>query len=82
MHRKVKNRELPLPYKANQKYVVDKIVPLGIDTRLKWHDFDKLPPNIPKHPQNVYKGEGYGLDEINGLLRISQLKALLLCFGA
>ena len=59
LHRKVKNRELPLPYKQAQKYVVDKIVPLGVDTRLKWHDFDKLPPNIPKHPQNVYKGEGW-----------------------
>lgn len=59
-HRLVGEKTLPLPYKEAVEWVAKELLPKGIDTRLKWVEYSKnLPPFIPRHPQNVYKGEGW-----------------------
>ena len=59
-HRKVGDKTLPLAYKEAVEWVNKELVPKGINTRLKWvANRNKLPPFIPKCPENVYKGEGW-----------------------
>lgn len=56
------------PYNKAKQWVANNLLPLGINTSIKWHceylkgkyeDAPPLPPEIPNFPPNAYAGSGW-----------------------